>query len=76
MFNNLPDPLKQLPADVPFLEIAACLSKKDKSICKSTFSSSNRKEVEQGVGGITGIDVTLAGTLSNMYKCFFFSTGL
>lgn len=66
-FNNLPDPLKQLPADVPFLEIDACLSEKDKSSFKSTFSSSNRKEAEQGVGGITGIDVAVAGTLSNMH---------
>ena len=34
---------------------------------KSTFSSSNRKGAEWGVGEITGIDVTPVDILSNMY---------
>ena len=34
---------------------------------KSTFSSSNKKEAEQGMGGITGIDVTPVDISSNMY---------
>ena len=34
---------------------------------KPTFSSSNRKEAEQGMGGTTGIDVTPIDILSNMY---------
>ena len=33
----------------------------------STFSSSNRKTAEQGVGGITGTDEIPVDILSNMY---------
>ena len=66
-FSNVADSLQHLPPDAPFLETGSCLSLKDMSNFTSTFSSSNRKTAEQGVGGITGIDVTPVDILSNMY---------